>query len=136
AIGNAFVSQTEGIEYQETPPQSPPKSLESPGPNIQPSTNIAYTKFNQMEETQPLQEQTQQNKERLQEIPIQIDTILGCTKISLGKLMKLQPGSVITLDKLAGEPVDIVANGKLIAKGVIVVIEDHFGVKIIQLIPE
>ena len=55
---------------------------------------------------------------------------LGRTKKSLEEILNLKPGSVVELDRLAGEPVDVLANGVLIAKGEVVVIDETFGVKI------
>ncbi len=70
----------------------------------------------------------------LKEIKVLIEVILGRTKLPIKQLLELQNGSVLTLDKLAGEPVEIEANGQLIARGEVVVIHDHYGIQITQLI--
>jgi len=70
----------------------------------------------------------------LYDIPLAITVELGRTELPIKKILELGPGAVIQLDKLAGEPVDILANHKLIAKGEVVVIEDNFGVRITDII--
>ncbi|AGK55397.1 flagellar motor switch phosphatase FliY [Bacillus sp. 1NLA3E] len=74
------------------------------------------------------------NIDMLYDIPLEITVELGRTKLPIRKILELAPGSVIQLDKLAGEPVDILANHKLIAKGEVVVIEENFGVRITDII--
>ncbi|HUM76259.1 MAG TPA: flagellar motor switch protein FliN, partial [Fervidobacterium sp.] len=75
--------------------------------------------------------------ERLQllfDIPLNITVELGRTKLTLKEVMELGVGSLIELDKLTGEPVDIYVNNKLIAKGEVVVIDENFGVRITEII--
>jgi flagellar motor switch protein FliN/FliY len=74
------------------------------------------------------------NIDMLYDIPLEISVELGRTKMKIRKILELGPGAVIQLDKLAGEPVDILANHKLIAKGEVVVIEENFGVRITDII--
>lgn len=70
----------------------------------------------------------------LMDVPLQVTVELGRTRKLIRDILELAPGSVIELDKLAGEPVDILANGKLIAKGEVVVIDENFGVRITDII--
>ncbi|WP_147535395.1 flagellar motor switch phosphatase FliY [Bacillus marasmi] len=74
------------------------------------------------------------NLNMLFDIPLGITVELGRTELPIKKILELGPGAVIPLDKLAGEPVDILANHKLIAKGEVVVIEENFGVRITDII--
>jgi flagellar motor switch protein FliN/FliY len=74
------------------------------------------------------------NIDMLYDIPLAITVELGRTEMQIRKILELGPGAVIQLDKLAGEPVDILANHKLIAKGEVVVIEENFGVRITDII--
>lgn len=74
------------------------------------------------------------NIDMLFDIPLSITVELGRTEMQIRKILELGPGAVIQLDKLAGEPVDILANRKLIAKGEVVVIEENFGVRITDII--
>ncbi|MBP2642430.1 MAG: fliN: flagellar motor switch protein FliN [Firmicutes bacterium] len=70
----------------------------------------------------------------LMDVPLQVTVELGRTRKLIRDILELSPGSVVELDKLAGEPVDILANGKLIAKGEVVVIDENFGVRVTEII--
>ncbi|MBQ3626473.1 MAG: flagellar motor switch protein FliN [Synergistaceae bacterium] len=68
------------------------------------------------------------------DIPVRVTVELGKTRKSVSEILALTNGSVIELDKMAGEPVDILVNGKLIARGEVVVIDENFGVRITDII--
>ena len=70
----------------------------------------------------------------IMDVPLQVTVELGRTRKLIRDILELTPGSVIELDKLAGEAVDILVNGKLIAKGEVVVIDDNFGVRIVEIV--
>lgn len=72
----------------------------------------------------------------LLDIPLQVTVELGRTKRSVQDILNLSSGSIIELDKLAGEPVDILVNNKLIAKGEVVVIDENFGVRVTDIISQ
>ena len=74
------------------------------------------------------------NIDLILDVPLTITVELGKTKKLIKDILELSEGSVIELDKLAGEPVDILANGKYIAKGEVVVIDENFGVRIIDIV--
>lgn len=74
------------------------------------------------------------NLNLLLDIPLQVTVELGRTKRSVQEILELTSGSIIELDKLAGEPVDILVNNRLIAKGEVVVIEENFGVRLTDII--
>ncbi|HEY8391141.1 MAG TPA: flagellar motor switch phosphatase FliY [Capillibacterium sp.] len=74
------------------------------------------------------------NLNLLLDVPLEISVELGSTKMRIKEILELGIGSVIELDRLAGEMVDILVNGKLIAKGEVVVIDENFGVKITDII--
>lgn len=71
---------------------------------------------------------------RVYDIPVELSVRLGKTKLSIKKLSELQQGSIVELDGLAGEPLDILINGVLIAQGEVVVINDRFGIRITDII--
>ncbi|ADC89140.1 flagellar motor switch protein FliN [Thermocrinis albus DSM 14484] len=71
---------------------------------------------------------------RFLEIPLELEVVIGRTTLKLGELLHLGPGSVVELDNHVESPVDILVNGKLVAKGEIVVVEDKFGVRITDII--
>ncbi|MCF6410577.1 flagellar motor switch phosphatase FliY [Pseudalkalibacillus salsuginis] len=78
----------------------------------------------------------QRNLNMLLDIPLQVTVELGRTKRSVKDILELSHGSIIELDKLAGEPVDILVNQKLIAKGEVVVIDENFGVRVTEIISQ
>lgn len=70
----------------------------------------------------------------IMDVPLQVTVELGRTKKLIRDILELTPGSIVEIDKLAGEPVDILVNGKLIAKGEVVVIDENFGVRITEIL--
>jgi flagellar motor switch protein FliN/FliY len=98
-------------------------------------TNIQPAVFASFEPT-PLQETEARNLNMLLDIPLQVTVELGRTKRSVQEILNLSSGSIIELDKLAGEPVDILVNNKLIAKGEVVVIDENFGVRVTDIISQ
>ena len=95
--------------------------------------NVQQAQF--AEFTQPSLKQTEaRNLNMLLDIPLQVTVELGRTKRSVKDILELVSGSIIELDKLAGEPVDILVNSRLIAKGEVVVIDENFGVRITDIL--
>ena len=74
------------------------------------------------------------NIELIMDVPLEVTVELGRTRRLIKDILEWGPGSVIELDKLAGEPVDILINGKLVAKGEVVVIDDNFGIRITDIL--
>lgn len=70
----------------------------------------------------------------IMDVPMQVTVELGRTKKLIRDILELAPGSVVELDKLAGEPVDIFVNTKLIARGEVVVIDENFGVRVTEIV--
>ena len=70
----------------------------------------------------------------IMDIPVQITVELGRTKLSIRHLLQLAHGSVVELDGLAGEPMDVLVNGTLIAQGEVVVVNDKFGIRLTDII--
>jgi flagellar motor switch protein FliN/FliY len=75
-----------------------------------------------------------QRLDLLLDVPLDVTVELGRTRMSIQDLLALSPGSVIELDKMAGEPLDIVVNGRLIARGEAVVVNDRFGIRITDIV--
>ncbi|AWG42667.1 flagellar motor switch protein FliN [Candidatus Borreliella tachyglossi] len=70
----------------------------------------------------------------LMDVSMQVTVELGRTERKIKDILGMSEGTIITLDKLAGEPVDILVNGKVVAKGEVVVIDENFGVRITEII--
>lgn len=71
---------------------------------------------------------------RVRDIPLEVTVELGRTRLLIRDILDLSPGSIIELDKIAGEPVDLFANGLLVARGEVIVIDDNFGVRVTEII--
>lgn len=90
--------------------------------------------FTELESDDVEQSQNEKmNLDLLLDIPLEIVVELGRTKKKISEVLELTSGSIVELDKMAGEPVDVYVNNKLIAKGEVVVIEEHFGVRIKEI---
>lgn len=74
------------------------------------------------------------NLDLILDIPVHLTVELGRTKIAIRNLLQLAPGSVVELDGLAGEPMDVLVNGYLIAQGEVVVVNDKFGIRLTDII--
>jgi flagellar motor switch protein FliN/FliY len=72
--------------------------------------------------------------ELLMDVALEVSVELGRSHMSIGEVLALRTGSVIELDKLAGEPVDVSVNGTLIARGEVVVVDEKFGVRITEVV--
>ncbi|HCM90953.1 MAG TPA: flagellar motor switch phosphatase FliY, partial [Lachnospiraceae bacterium] len=104
-----------------------PGNMGMPNINIQPASFQAFSgDVNAM--------QSQENIELIKDVPLEVTVELGRTQKSINDILEFAPGTIIELDKIAGEPVDVLVNGKLVAKGEVVVIEENFGVRVTEII--
>ena len=71
---------------------------------------------------------------RLYDVPVELAVEVGRTKMTIREALALGPGSIVTLNRLAGEPVDLLVNGKPIARGEVVVIDEEFGLRITEVV--
>lgn len=99
----------------ESPYQARPANFQDLGAGALPSGNI-------------------QDFDMILDIPVQITVELGRTKLTIRNLLQLAHGSVVELDGLAGEPMDVLVNGTLIAQGEVVVVNDKFGIRLTDII--
>lgn len=74
------------------------------------------------------------NIDLIVDIPVRVTVELGRTRKTIGEVLALGPGSVVELNKMAGEPVDVLVNGKLIARGEVVVIDESFGIRVTEVV--
>lgn len=74
------------------------------------------------------------NFDLLLDIPLEVTAEIGRAKLPLRELLQLNPGSVVELMKLAGEPIDVLVNGKLVARGEAVMVNDKFGVRLTDIV--
>ena len=78
--------------------------------------------------------QSQENIDLIKDVPLEVTVELGRTHKSISEILEFSPGTIIELDKIAGEPIDVLVNGKYVAKGEVVVIEESFGVRVTEII--
>ena len=71
---------------------------------------------------------------RLAAVPVDLSVEMGRTRMTVGQTLELRPGSIITLNRMAGEPVDLLVNGAAIARGEVVVIDEQFGLRVTEVI--
>src|SRR3954462_12970301 len=71
---------------------------------------------------------------RLHDVPVELAVEIGRTRMTIGETLDLRPGSVVSLDRLAGEPVDLLVNGKRIARGEVVAIDEEFGLRLTEVV--
>ena len=95
--------------------------------NVQPAQFSAFAGGN-LGNYQP------ENIDLIMDVPLQVTVELGRTTKSISDILDLGPGKIIELNKLAGEPIDVLVNGKYVAKGEVVVIEESFGVRITEIV--
>lgn len=75
----------------------------------------------------------QENIDLIMDVPLEVTVELGRSNKSIKEILDFAPGTIIELNKLAGEPVDVLVNGKFVAKGEVVVIEENFGIRIVEI---
>ena len=106
------------------------KKEEKPDPNTITVQPVQFASFEDLDQVQGPQNQ---NLNILLDVKLQLSVELGKAELPIKKVLELTKGSIVTLNKAAGEPVELYANGKLIAFGEVVVIEDNFGLRITHI---
>lgn len=114
------------------PLSSPPPETATPAPAPPPSVSS----FTETAPQRPPQVfgSTPRNLELILDVPLDIEVVLGSTTKSIKEILNLGPGSIVELDKMADEPVEILVNGTLIAWGEVVVVNENFGVRITNIL--
>lgn len=102
-------------------------------PMQQPNVNIQPAQF-QTFAADVLQGVSQENISLIMDVPLEVTVELGRTSKSIADILDFSPGTIIELDRIAGEPIDVLVNGKFVAKGEVVVIEESFGVRVTEII--
>jgi flagellar motor switch protein FliN/FliY len=73
---------------------------------------------------------------RLSDVPVELAVEIGRTRMTVGATLELRPGSIVVLDRVAGEPVDLLVNGTTIARGEVVVIDEEFALRVTEVLGE
>lgn len=113
----------------------PPQPAQQRGPSsVVPEQNLIVQPAQFAPLKQNIMSVSDSNIGMIMDVPLQVTVELGRTRKLIREILELAPGSVVELDKLAGEPVDILVNGKIVAKGEVVVIDENFGVRITGIV--
>ena len=118
---------TSSIQEENTEDNKATENTEDKTVTVQP------VQFASFEDLDQVQGPVNQNLNILLDVKLQLTVELGKTELPIKKVLELTKGSIVTLNKAAGEPVELYANGKLIAYGEVVVIEDNFGLRITHI---
>lgn len=111
----------QGIPYGYAPPMQ--------DVNVQP---VQFQPFNAG--VNPITQQ--ENIDLIMDVPLEVTVELGRTSKSIKEILEFTPGTIIELERIAGEPIDVLVNGKLVAKGEVVVIEENFGIRVSDIIKQ
>jgi flagellar motor switch protein FliN/FliY len=113
-----------GMEMPQMPPQMQPMMQPM---NIQPAQFQSFaTDYSAVPGAE--------NIELIMDVPLEVTVELGRCVKSISDILEFAPGTIIELDKIAGEPIDVLVNGKFVARGEVVVIEESFGVRVTEII--
>ena len=116
------MADTPSSEVQPDPPdESAPATVEPPAEPAAPIRTAA----------QPMQDLG--NLHRMLDVPLDMTVELGRTQMPLSEVLRLDTGSVVTIDRLPGEPIDLLINGRVFARGEVVVVNDTFGFRVTEL---
>ncbi|NMC33242.1 MAG: flagellar motor switch phosphatase FliY [Veillonellaceae bacterium] len=111
---------------------APPTPARGPAATMDQNVMVQPAQFAPLKQT--VLNASDSNIGMIMDVPLQVTVELGRTRKLIREILELAPGSVVELDKLAGEPVDILVNGKIVAKGEVVVIDENFGVRITGIV--
>jgi len=101
------------------------------------ATNEAHNvEFDELKDSSSLSSEEHQRLDSILDIPVTISMEVGRSKINIRNLLQLNQGSVVELDRIAGEPLDVLVNGTLIAHGEVVVVNDKFGIRLTDVISQ
>ena len=125
-------------------PQQPMMGMQQPTMNgampmyNMPMQNVPIqpAQFQNFAPSQNLDGIAPENIDLIMDVPLEVTVELGRTSKSIKEILDFSPGTIIELDKLAGEPVDVLVNGKFVAKGEVVVIEENFGIRVTEMIKD
>lgn len=148
---SAPVQQPEPMQASTVPQMDPQMAAQQPMMGMQqPMMNGAMPMYNMPMQNVPIQPAQFQNFapsqnldgiapeniDLIMDVPLEVTVELGRTSKSIKEILDFSPGTIIELDKLAGEPIDVLVNGKFVAKGEVVVIEENFGIRVTEIIKD
>lgn len=129
------------MPQQAAAPQQPMMGMQQPMGGMPmyampPDLSIQPAQFQSFMPMQNLDGIAPENIDLIMDVPLEVTVELGRTSKSIKEILDFSPGTIIELDKLAGEPIDVLVNGKFVAKGEVVVIEENFGIRVTEIIKD
>ncbi|MEP4891717.1 MAG: flagellar motor switch protein FliN [Aliiglaciecola sp.] len=97
---------------------------------------VSVAELDELSEDAPITQKEKKKLDTILDIPVTISMEVGRSHISIRNLLQLNQGSVVELDRVAGEPLDVLVNGTLIAHGEVVVVNDKFGIRLTDVISQ
>ncbi len=134
APAGTAVSEPKDEPAQSAPVEDDTQPDDEPVTKSQPKRPVARTQFPPLRPRKTHAEKPRGSIEMLLDIPLKITVELGRTTYDIREILSLQAGSIIELDKQAGDPVDVLVNGKLVAKGEVVVVDERFAVRVTEIV--
>lgn len=115
------------------PPREAPRPVEREAP---PAVNVKPVRLQSFDDDSSSFENLEDadNFQLIMGVPLDVSVEIGRTKMSVKNILEVRQGSIVELDRQAGDPVDVIVNGQLIAKGDVVIVDDNFGVRITEII--
>jgi len=143
-VAQMEVEEVEEVEESEVVKEGADKLFSNFEPQVEASqqnyehqseetVTVQPVRFASFEDLSQAHGEANKNLDILMDIKLQLTVELGRTELPIKKVLELTRGSIIELEKVAGEPVELYANGKLVAHGEVVVIEDNFGLRITSI---
>jgi flagellar motor switch protein FliN/FliY len=125
------MSEEEGMDDWAAAMAEQAESEESEGEGVQTAELEEFS-----ESDAPITQEEKKKLDTILDIPVTISMEVGRSQISIRNLLQLNQGSVVELDRVAGEPLDVLVNGTLIAHGEVVVVNDKFGIRLTDVISQ
>jgi len=118
---------------------APEVKKEEPKPNRKPAPaaiNVKPVRLQSFDDESPIPENGEEtdNFQLIMGVPLDITVEIGRTRMPVKNILEVRQGSIVELDRQAGDPVDVIVNGQLIAKGDVVIVDDNFGVRITEIL--
>ena len=126
---SAMYQEPMGNTMQMPPGAMPAYTMPQQNLNIQPAGFQSFSPVN-------LGANAPENIDLIMDVPLEVTVELGRTNKSIHDILDFAPGTIIELNKLAGEPIDVLVNGKFVAKGEVVVIEESFGIRVTEILKD
>ncbi len=128
----------EGVEQEEAPEAQAAAPPEGEEPDA--SSEVTLEQLDGDEDAAPVvdddpeQQRAAHDLEPVFDVPVKVQAVLGRSHLEVSQLLKLAPGAVLELDRKVGEAIDIYVNNRLVARGEVVLVEDHLGVTMTEII--